>query len=193
MQVTITCPISFIRLSIYLLSSLGLGFHIYLNTQEKAFPTPARTKSYQPPSPPVPKVVPLVRSASEDQVVLKQEEVGEVVKDEMPWTEAMVQDMFDCLDQVRQQYDNHCLCKKNHSDVRSVERTPFIPGKGGIGFNSKCRGESQVINDQRLKTPQDISNYFWTCKVVQSRHRFMEDDSLTCNLKVAPTLGVTSS
>ena len=112
MQVTITCPISFIRLSIYLLSSLGLGFHIYLNTQEKAFPTPARTKSYQPPSPPVPKVVPLVRSASEDQVVLKQEEVGEVVKDEMPWTEAMVQDMFDCLDQVRQQYDNHCLCKK---------------------------------------------------------------------------------
>ena len=53
----------------------------------------------------------------------------------------------------------------------------FIPGKGGIGFNSKWRGESQVINDQRLKTPQDISNYFWTCKVVQSRHRFIEDDS----------------
>ena len=78
-------------------------------TQEKAFPTPARTKSYQPPSPPVPKVVPLVRSASEDQVVLKQQQeeedqVGEVVKDEVPWTEAMVQDMFDCLDQVRQTY-----------------------------------------------------------------------------------------
>ena len=109
MQVAITCPISFIRLSIYLLSSLGLGFHIYLNTQEKAFPTPARTKSYQPPSPPVPKVVPLVRSASEDQVVLKQQQeeedqVGELVKDEVPWTEAMVQDMFDCLDQVRQTY-----------------------------------------------------------------------------------------
>ena len=69
----------------------------------------------------------------------------------------------------------------------------FIPGKGGIGFNSKCRGESQVINDQRLETPQDISNYFWTCKVVQSRHRFMEDDFLTCYMKVAPTLGVTSS
>ena len=176
-----------------MLPILALGFHTYLVTQEKAFPTPARTKSYQPPSPPVPKVVPLVRSASEDQVVLKQEEVGEVVKDEVPWTEAMVQDMFDCLDQVRQQYDNHCLCKKNHSDVRSVERTPFIPGKGGIGFNSKCRGESQVINDQRPKTPQDISNYFWTCTVVQSRHRFLKYDCLTCNLKVAPTLGVTSS
>ena len=131
MQVAITCPISFIRLSIYLLSSLGLGFHIYLNTQEKAFPTPARTKSYQPPSPPVPKVVPLVRSASEDQVVLKQEEVGEVVKDEMPWTEAMVQDMFDCLDQVRQQqYDGHCIYKKHDSDDRSVEITPFFSRQG---------------------------------------------------------------
>ena len=106
-----------------MLPILGLGFHIYLLTQEKAFPTPARTKSYQPPSPPVPKVVPLVRSASEDQVVLKQQQeeveeeeedqVGEVVKDEVSWTEAMVQDMFDCLDQVRQQYDSHCLYKKN--------------------------------------------------------------------------------
>ena len=50
-------------------------------------------------------------------MVLKQQEeevdqVGEVVKDEVPWTEAMVQDMFDCLDQVRQQYDSHCLYKK---------------------------------------------------------------------------------
>ena len=102
-----------------MLPSLGRGFHIFLITQEKAFPTPARTKSYQPPSPPVPKVIPLVRSASEDQVVLKQQQeeeldqVGEVVKDEVPWTEAMVQDMFDCLDQVRQQYDSHCLYKKN--------------------------------------------------------------------------------
>ena len=101
-----------------MLPILGPGFHIYLITQEKAFPTPARTKSYQPPSPPVPKVVPLVRSASEDQVVLKQQQeeedqVGEVVKDEVPWTEAMVQDMFDCLDQVRQQYDGHCIYKKN--------------------------------------------------------------------------------
>ena len=100
-----------------MLPILGPGFHIYLITQEKAFPTPARTKSYQPPSPPVPKVVPLVRSASEDQEVLKQQQqeegeenqVGEVVKDEVPWTEAMVQDMFDCLDQVRQQYDGPCL------------------------------------------------------------------------------------
>ena len=97
-----------------MLPILGLGFHTYLLIQEKAFPTPARTKSYQPPSPPVPKVVPLIRSASEDQVVLKQQEeevdqVGEVVKDEVPWTEAMVQDMFDCLDQVRQQYDSPCL------------------------------------------------------------------------------------
>ena len=98
-----------------MLPILGPGFHIYLITQEKAFPTPARTKSYQPPSPPVPKVVPLVRSASEDQVVLKQQEevvegeVGELVKEEVPWTEAMVQDMFDCLDQVRQQYDSLCL------------------------------------------------------------------------------------
>ena len=97
-----------------LLPILAQGFHTYLITQEKAFPTPARTKSYQPPSPPVPKVVPLVRSASEDQVVLKQQQeevdqVGEVVKDEVPWTEAMVQDMFDCLDQVRQQYDSLCL------------------------------------------------------------------------------------
>ena len=110
-----------------MLPILALGFHTYLVTQEKAFPTPARTKSYQPPSPPVPKVVPLVRSASEDQVVLKQEEVGEVVKDEVPWTEAMVQDMFDCLDQVRQQqYDGHCIYKKHDSDDRSVERTPFF-------------------------------------------------------------------
>ena len=42
----------------------------------------------------------------------KEDQVGEVVKDEVPWTEAMVQDMFDCLDQVRQQYDSHCLYKK---------------------------------------------------------------------------------
>ena len=102
-----------------MLPILGLGFHIYLLTQEKAFPTPARTKSYQPPSPPVPKVVPLVRSASEDQVVLKQQleveeedQVGEVVKDEVLWTEAMVQDMFDCLDQVRQQYDKSLPLQK---------------------------------------------------------------------------------
>ena len=120
-----------------MLPILALGFHTYLVTQEKAFPTPARTKSYQPPSPPVPKVVPLVRSASEDQVVLKQqqeeveEEVGELVKDEVPWTEAMVQDMFDCLDQVRQQqYDGHCIYKKHDSDDRSVERTPFFSRQG---------------------------------------------------------------
>ena len=119
-----------------MLPILGIVFHIFILTQEKAFPTPARTKSYQPPSPPVPKVVPLVRSASEDQVVLKQEvvdqvgKVGKVVKEEVPWTEAMVQDMFDCLDQVRQQYDSHCLCKKTHSDDRSMDRTPFYSRQG---------------------------------------------------------------
>ena len=63
-------------------------------------------------------------------MVLKQEEVGEVVKDEVPWTEAMVQDMFDCLDQVRQQYDSQCLCKKTRSDDRSMDRTPFYSRQG---------------------------------------------------------------
>ena len=62
--------------------------------------------------------------------VVEENKLGEVVKDEVPWTEAMVQDMFDCLDQVRQQYDSHCLYKKTHSDDRSVERTPFYSRQG---------------------------------------------------------------
>ena len=52
------------------------------------------------PSPPPPKMA-LVRSASENQAVKREKEKEEdVVKEEVLWTDAMVQDMFDCLDQV---------------------------------------------------------------------------------------------
>ena len=57
---------------------------------------PARTKSYQAASP-LPAKMALVRSASENQAIQKEEKV---VKEELLWTDAMVQDMFDCLDQV---------------------------------------------------------------------------------------------
>lgn len=57
---------------------------------------PARTKSYQAASP-LPAKIALVRSASENQANQKEEKV---VKEELLWTDAMVQDMFDCLDQV---------------------------------------------------------------------------------------------
>ena len=43
----------------------------------------------------------LVRSASENQAVKSEKEKEEdVLKEEVLWTDAMVQDMFDCLDQV---------------------------------------------------------------------------------------------
>ena len=65
---------------------------------------PARTKSYQAPSP-LPAKIALVRSASETQAVVEKEKVEEVVvKEEVLWTDEMVQDMFDCLDQVRDYY-----------------------------------------------------------------------------------------
>ena len=57
---------------------------------------PARTKSYRAASP-LPAKIALVRSASENLAVQKEEKV---VKEELLWTDAMVQDMFDCLDQV---------------------------------------------------------------------------------------------
>ena len=57
---------------------------------------PARTKSYRAASP-LPAKIELVRSASENLAVQKEEKV---VKEELLWTDAMVQDMFDCLDQV---------------------------------------------------------------------------------------------
>ena len=68
---------------------------------------PARTKSYQAPSP-LPAKIALVRSASETQAVVEKEKVEEVVvKEEVLWTDEMVQDMFDCLDQVRDYLSQH--------------------------------------------------------------------------------------
>ena len=69
-------------------------------TQEKTCPVPAppaRTKSYQAPDPSPAKIA-LVRSASENQAAIQREK--KVVKEELLWTDAMVEDMFDCLDQV---------------------------------------------------------------------------------------------
>ena len=68
--------------------------------QEKACQAPAppaRTKSYQAPDP-LPAKIALVRSASENEAAIQKE--SKVVKEELLWTDAMVQDMFDCLDQV---------------------------------------------------------------------------------------------
>ena len=81
-----------------------------------ALPPPVRTKSYQAPSPPLPSKMALVRSASEDQAVLKVEE-KEIVKEEVLWTNAMVQDMFDCLDQARYHHNfNHDPRDPHHHD-----------------------------------------------------------------------------
>ena len=50
----------------------------------------------------------LLPVASETQAVVEKEKVEEVaVKEEVLWTDEMVQDMFDCLDQVRDYLSQH--------------------------------------------------------------------------------------
>ena len=74
---------------------------------------PARAKSYQAPSSLPPSKIELLRSASENQAVMKVEE-KEIVKEEVLWTDAMVQDMFDCLDQARDHQNHDPRSHHNH-------------------------------------------------------------------------------